>query len=174
MPQARLKWKFEDFKGLGGSDGDGQEMGWKMRRWLVPVGDWDFSWYPGSDPSWYAVVWLARVCVVWLASACARARVCDWKPNSSVVLGVRMGWGEWKRFTTHTPVSAHQLVFTEGLSSPTFPSFNFSPHFYSPLCYSVSFPLFLPLPFLLCTDMMSMWWSKSPFCVFLILQLPAL
>lgn len=39
-----------------------------------------------------------------LAHICSSFCLCesDWKPNSSVVLEVGMGRGEWKRFNTHT------------------------------------------------------------------------
>lgn len=46
---------------------------------------------------------LARIC----SSFCVCVCVSNWKPNSSVVLGVGMWWGEWKRFNTHT--HKHQL-----------------------------------------------------------------
>lgn len=86
-----------------------------------------FSWYPGSDPSWYAVVWLASaacMCVLW-------ANVSQIPPFCS-----GLGWGEENgNSSTHTHTDSsltpsYQLVCTEGLSSPTSPSFNLVLYFY--------------------------------------------
>lgn len=61
----------------------------KMRRWSVRAAGWDM-W--GLDPSWYAVVWLCACMCVCAVSSC--------EPNSTGVLGDRMGRGEWHQFNT--------------------------------------------------------------------------
>lgn len=119
----------------------------KMRRCLVPVGGWDFSWYTGSDPSWYAVVWLTYA-------------LSDWKPNSSIVL---RGWsevGKWEWFKTHT--QTHKTTATPN-SYLSFP--------FTTLCLLL---LFSPCLSHLFINIMIMWWQKRSFSVFIMLHIPAL
>lgn len=139
-------------------------MRWKSGRCWVPVGGLRFL-TKHRVRSKLVCSGLARIC----SSFCVC--VSNWKPNSSVVLRVGMGWGEWKRFNTHT--HTHQLypisLFLLKAYLPPHPPPLTSYHIFtlsslSPLLLFLFFSDCLLLP-VMNVYIMSMWWQiRSSSC----------
>lgn len=143
-------------------------MRWKTRQCVLPVGDRDFSRCPGSDPGWYAAVWLMSallsgiMCVLWV------------KVSQIPPLYSSLGWGEEdgnsSTHSTLTPSACFywSLIFLLiPLLQP--PLCIFTSPFFPSLCYSILFAslssffsLVLP-PFCCAWIKLSVRWQKRPF-----------
>lgn len=118
-------------------------MRWKTRRCALSVGDLDFSWCPGSDLGWYAVVWLL--------SALPSVIMCVLLATVSQIplLYSSLGWDEEDgNSSTHSALTPSACFLLKSYL-PSTPSCIFTPLFFPSLCYSMTFLFSSPSSFLL-------------------------